>query len=67
MKRRTIPLLGGARAVRPWGGLWIRERTHPGAAVKASQAFTPSEEWIVKEYLTDFLLIVPAEAGTTNC
>ncbi len=25
---QTTPLSGGARAVRPWGGLWIR-RDHP--------------------------------------
>jgi hypothetical protein len=25
--RQTIPLLGGARAFRPWGGLCIREPT----------------------------------------
>jgi len=31
MKRRTIPL-GGERAVRPWGGLSIREHSHPGAS-----------------------------------
>jgi hypothetical protein len=28
---QMIPLLRGARAVRPWGGLWVRE-THPGAS-----------------------------------
>jgi len=26
---QTIPLSGGARAVRPGGGLWSRERTDP--------------------------------------
>ena len=39
-----IPLLGGARADRPWGGLWLdKNETHPGVPVKASQAFTPSD------------------------
>jgi hypothetical protein len=35
----------------PGVGLWNRERTHPGAPVKASQAFTPSKEgfpWVCK-------------------
>jgi len=31
-KCRSNPLPGGERAVRPWGGLWSRERTHPGAS-----------------------------------
>ena len=38
---QTIPLSGGARAVRPWGGLWSRERTHPGAPRPLSFRATP--------------------------
>ena len=33
---RLNPLLGGAKAVRPWGGLWCRGRTHPGASRQPS-------------------------------
>jgi len=29
--------LGRGRGRRPWGGLWIRERTHPGANVPPLQ------------------------------
>jgi hypothetical protein len=38
---QTIPLSGGAGAVRPWGGLWSRERTHPGAPRPLSLRATP--------------------------
>jgi hypothetical protein len=41
---QTIPLSGGAGAVRPWGGLWSRERTHPGAPRPLS--LLPSKEGI---------------------
>jgi hypothetical protein len=40
------PLSGGARAVRPWGGLWNREQTHPGAARPPSLRTTPPMEGI---------------------
>lgn len=44
-KGQTIPILGGTRAVRPWGGLWIRERTHPGRHGEGiSSTFTPSKQ-----------------------
>jgi hypothetical protein len=40
---QTIPLSGGARAVRPWGGLWNGEREPTPALcdrVKSCQDFT---------------------------
>jgi hypothetical protein len=40
--RQTIPLLGGARAVRPWGGWWNRNKPTP--ALRA----TPPTEGIFK-------------------
>lgn len=33
---RLSPLRGGVRAARPWGGLWRRRRTHPGASCHPS-------------------------------
>jgi len=44
--RRMIPLSGGVRAVRPWGGLWNREQTHPGALRPPSLGTTPPKEGI---------------------
>ena len=38
---QTIPLLGGERAVRPWGGLWSREQDPPRRSAPA-----PPEEGI---------------------
>ncbi len=42
---QTIPILGGTRAVRPQGGLWIPERTHTGRHGEGFlSTFTPSKQ-----------------------
>jgi len=46
MKKDSPYLSGGVRAVRPWGGLWSRERTHPGASRPLSLRATPPKEGI---------------------
>jgi hypothetical protein len=43
---QRIPLSGGARAVRPWGWLWGREGTHPGAPATAVAPRHRSKEGI---------------------
>ena len=41
----SSPLLGGARAVRPWGGLWLLGKPTPAAfATAVASAATPPME-----------------------